>query len=67
MTNKLIPRQFAIITGKRRGEVEVSGGDLVWIVAASFPEIHSSFCFLKILFLQGKRILWSWNKLMVWM
>lgn len=47
MTNKLNPRQFAIITGKRRGEIEVNGGDLVWVVVASFPEIHKSFCFFK--------------------
>jgi|SRR3989344_7095555 len=43
----MIKREFAVLTGERRGEVELSGGDLIWVVAPKFPDIHDHFCFLK--------------------
>ena len=43
----MLRREFAVIGGKRRNEIELSGGDLVWVVFPESPEINQSFCFLK--------------------
>src|SRR3989344_6704492 len=40
-------REFAIITGERKTEIEFSGADLVWVISPEHPEINKHFCFFK--------------------
>lgn len=43
----MIKRELAIVTGKRKSEIELSCGDLVWIIAPNFAKAHDQYCFFK--------------------
>lgn len=45
-------RKFVILSGKRRDE-EISGGDLVWVIAPHTKDIHDRFYFFKNIISQG--------------
>ena len=45
-----------MLTGKRNPEVELSGSDLVWVIAPQHPEVNKHYCFFKNITSRGNEL-----------